>query len=162
MTQHLFTDMKKIIMLAIFLSCAAGSFGQDILKSLQSNKPGQGKVVIHQSKAISDLISRPSAEAGGTSSPSAKTTAKTVGYRVMLYAGNNSRASRTEAENIAKQVKEMFPDMPVYARFASPRWLCQLGDFRNIEEADAWMRKIKATGKFKEMSIVKEQINIQF
>lgn len=155
--------MKKILMLAIFLSCAAGSFGQDILKSLQSNKPGQGKVVVHQSKAISDLISRPSDNDTGNSTTTQKrNTGKTVGYRVMLYAGNNSRASRAEAENIARQVKEMFPDMPVYARFSSPRWLCQLGDFRNIEEADAWMRKIKATGKFKEMSIVKEQINIQF
>ena len=35
-----------------------------------------------------------------------------------------------------------------------------LGDFRSIEEADAMMRKLKATGVFKEVSIVKDQINI--
>ena len=32
--------------------------------------------------------------------------------------------------------------------------------YRSIEEADASMRRLKATGKFKEVSIVREQINI--
>jgi hypothetical protein len=35
-----------------------------------------------------------------------------------------------------------------------------VGDFRSIEEADAAMRRLKATGVFKEVSIVREQINI--
>jgi outer membrane protein assembly factor BamA len=38
--------------------------------------------------------------------------------------------------------------------------LCRVGDYRSIEEADASMRRLKATGKFKEVSIVREQINI--
>jgi outer membrane protein assembly factor BamA len=38
--------------------------------------------------------------------------------------------------------------------------LCRVGDFRSIEEADAAMRRLKATGVFKEVSIVREQINI--
>ena len=41
-----------------------------------------------------------------------------------------------------------------------PRWLCRVGDFRSIEEADAMMRRLKATGVFKEVSIVRDQINI--
>ena len=44
--------------------------------------------------------------------------------------------------------------------FTSPRWLCRVGDFRSIEEADAMMRKLRATGIFREVSIVKDQINI--
>ena len=36
----------------------------------------------------------------------------------------------------------------------------RVGDFRSIEEADAAMRRLKATGVFKEVSIVREQINI--
>ena len=51
--------------------------------------------------------------------------------------------------------------MPVYAYCQPPRWLCRVGDFRSIEEADAAMRRLKATGVFKEVSIVREQINIQ-
>lgn len=134
-------------------------YGQDIVKTLKTNKSGQGRVMIYQSSAIDALIGR--ADNVLSEEDKSAKKGKAVGYRVMLYAGNNSRVSRSEAESVAKQVKEMFPEAVVYVRFSSPRWLCQLGDFRNIEEADAWMRKINATGKFKEMSIVKEQINVQ-
>ena len=58
------------------------------------------------------------------------------------------------------QVKEHFPELTVYTSFNPPRWLCRAGDFRSIEEADAMMRQLRATGVFKEVSIVKEQINI--
>lgn len=134
-------------------------YGQDIVKTLKTKKSGQGRVTIYQSSAIDALIGR--ADNVLSEEDKSAKKGKAVGYRVMLYAGNNSRVSRSEAESVAKQVKEMFPEAVVYVRFSSPRWLCQLGDFRNIEEADAWMRKINATGKFKEMSIVKEQINVQ-
>lgn len=134
-------------------------YGQDIVKTLKTNKSGHGRVTIYQSSAIDALIGR--ADNVLSEEDKSAKKGKAVGYRVMLYAGNNSRVSRSEAESVAKQVKEMFPEAVVYVRFSSPRWLCQLGDFRNIEEADAWMRKINATGKFKEMSIVKEQINVQ-
>ena len=69
---------------------------------------------------------------------------KARGYRVQVYAGNNSRVARNEANNVAAKVKEEFPDMPVYAYFQPPRWLCRVGDFRSIEEADAAMRRLKA------------------
>ena len=85
---------------------------------------------------------------------------KARGYRVQVYAGNNSRTARQEANEVAEAVKGEFPDLPVYAFFQPPRWLCRVGDYRSIEEADAAMRRLKATGKFKEVSIVREQINI--
>jgi hypothetical protein len=37
-----------------------------------------------------------------------------------------------------------------------------VGDFRSIEEADAVMRQLKETGMFKEMSIVRGQVNISY
>ena len=54
----------------------------------------------------------------------------------------------------------VFPELPVYTLFVSPRWLCRIGDFRSIEEADAMMRQLEETGAFKEITIVREQINI--
>lgn len=152
--------MKKILGAILFMFLPLALYGQDIVKTLKTNKSGQGRVTIYQSSAIDALIGR--ADNVLSEEDKSAKKGKAVGYRVMLYAGNNSRVSRSEAESVAKQVKEMFPEAVVYVRFSSPRWLCQLGDFRNIEEADAWMRKINATGKFKEMSIVKEQINVQF
>ena len=152
--------MKKILGAILFMFLPLALYGQDIVKTLKTNKSGQGRVTIYQSSAIDALIGR--ADNVLSEEDKSAKKGKAVGYRVMLYAGNNSRVSRSEAESVARQVKEMFPEAVVYVRFSSPRWLCQLGDFRNIEEADAWMRKINATGKFKEMSIVKEQINVQF
>lgn len=151
--------MKKILGAILFMFLPLALYGQDIVKTLKTNKSGQGRVTIYQSSAIDALIGR--ADNVLSEEDKSAKKGKAVGYRVMLYAGNNSRVSRSEAESVARQVKEMFPEAVVYVRFSSPRWLCQLGDFRNIEEADAWMRKINATGKFKEMSIVKEQINVQ-
>ena len=63
-------------------------------------------------------------------------------------------------DSVGSRIKEYFPELSVYTSFNSPRWLCRVGDFRSIEEADAMMRQLRATGVFKEVSIVKEQINI--
>ena len=85
---------------------------------------------------------------------------KSRGYRVQVYAGNNSRQARDEANAVAEKVKEKFPDMPVYTFFQPPRWLCRVGDYKSIEEAHVAMRQLKAEGSFKEVAIVREQINI--
>ena len=85
---------------------------------------------------------------------------KSAGYRIQLYAGNNTRQAKNEAQKVSDDIKQAFPDLPIYTSFNPPRWLCRVGDFRSIEEADAMMRQIKATGKFKEFSIVKDYINI--
>ena len=61
---------------------------------------------------------------------------------------------------MAELIKTEFPELPVYAFFQPPRWLCRVGDYQSIEEADAAMRRLTSTGKFKEVSIVREQINI--
>ena len=50
--------------------------------------------------------------------------------------------------------------MPVYTFFQPPRWLCRVGDYKSIEEAHVAMRLLKETGAFKEVAIVREQINI--
>ncbi len=80
---------------------------------------------------------------------------KSSGYRVQAYAGNNTRQAKNEAYPVASRVKEYFPELTVYTSFNPPRWLCRVGDFRSIEEADAMMRQLKSTGVFKEVSIVK-------
>ena len=58
------------------------------------------------------------------------------------------------------EVKKAFPNMPVYTYFQPPRWLCRVGDFKSMEEAYDAMLKLKGCGKFKEVAIVRENINI--
>ena len=150
--------MKKLgLLLIVCFAFAAVSVAQNnIVKSLERNVPGQGKVSIHQDARIGALIG---SEYIPTGSDDQKVI-KSSGYRVQVYAGNNTRQAKTEAHNVAAKIKEFFPELPVYTPFYPPRWLCRVGDFRSIEEADAMMRKLKATGVFKEVSIVKDQINI--
>ncbi len=143
----------------ICLSFCVSALGQkqNIVEELQKNKNGQGVVTIHQSASISALLGSVYVKNENENEPK---VLKARGYRVQVYAGGNSRIARQEANEVAENIKKEFPELPVYAFFQPPRWLCRVGDYRSIEEADAAMRRLKATGKFKEVSIVREQINI--
>lgn len=145
------------LLLLCCLLVPCGIQAQDIIKSLESRKPGEGHVTVHQSAGIAALLGTSRIGDNGTAE---KKILKSAGYRVQVYAGNNSRKAKEEAASRAAQVKEYFPELSVYTHFSSPRWLCRVGDFKSIEEADAMMRKLKSTGVFKEISIVREQINI--
>lgn len=148
--------MRYIFILFFFILGLSAFAQQNIIESLQRNRAGEGTVTIHQDPKITGLIGTIHTKAAGNE----QKMLKARGYRVQVYAGNNSRVARNEANDVATKVKEEFPEMPVYAYFQPPRWLCRVGDFRSIEEADAAMRRLKATGIFKEVSIVREQINI--
>lgn len=148
--------MKKLtlfIVLFIFTG-GAGIQAQNIIKSLERTVPGQGKVTIHQDSRIEALLGTERTSVGE------QKVIKTAGFRIQAYAGNNTRQAKNEAYSVGARIKDHFPELPIYTSFNPPRWLCRVGDFRSIEEADAMMRKLKATGMFKEVSIVKDQINI--
>ncbi|MDM8207467.1 SPOR domain-containing protein [Bacteroides gallinaceum] len=140
-----------------FLVSAAGAYAQsNIIESLQTRRAGEGVVTVHQDAQISGMIGK-----RYVLSPSEQPNVlRTRGFRVQVYAGNNSRQARSQAYDVAAKVKKEFPDMPVYTYFQPPRWLCRVGDYKTMEEAHSAMRMLKATGVFKEVSIVREQINI--
>jgi hypothetical protein len=85
---------------------------------------------------------------------------KVAGYRIQVYAGNNTRNAKIEALHTASKIRDYFPETTVYTFFSPPRWLCRVGDFRTMEEAYSMMRKLKATGVFREVSIVKDRVNV--
>lgn len=145
-----------LFVIGFFFSLSAAA-QKNIVEDLQTSRVGQGAVTIHQDAKISALLGATYVKSAGEKEPK---MLKARGYRVQVYAGNNSRIARQEANDVAEQIKIEFPELPVYAFFQPPRWLCRVGDYRSIEEADASMRRLKATGKFKEVSIVREQINI--
>lgn len=145
-----------MFLIGLFLGLSV-SAQKSIVDELQKNRAGQGTVTIHQDARISALLG--SAYVKGENETEPKVL-KMRGYRVQVYAGNNSRIARKEANEVANQIKQEFPDLSVYAFFLPPRWLCRVGDYKSIEEADATMRRLKTSGKFKEVSIVREQINI--
>ena len=150
--------MRYFLFLVCFgLSLSVSAQQKNIVNELQKTAVGQGTVTIHQDAGIAALLGSAYVKSDNDEEPK---VLKARGYRVQVYAGNNSRLAREEAGNVAEEVKKEFPEMPVYTFFQPPRWLCRVGDYRSIEEADASMRRLKATGKFKEVSIEREQINI--
>ena len=150
--------MMRYFLLLIGLCLGLSASAQtNIVENLKTNRVGQGTVTIHQDDKISALLGAAYVKSEDETEPK---VLKARGYRVQVYAGNNSRIARQEANDVAEQIRMEFPELPIYAFFQPPRWLCRVGDYRSIEEADASMRRLKATGKFKEVSIVREQINI--
>jgi len=126
-----------------------------ILDELRKNNPGEGTVTIHQDPRIEALVGKQRVR-----STNGESSIKGTGYRVQVYAGNNSRAARDQATNMAARVKQYFPEARVYTTFVPPRWICRVGDYQSYEEADAMMRKLRDTGSFREVFIIREQINI--
>lgn len=149
--------MRYFLLLIGLVLGISASAQTSIVDELQKKRVGQGTVTIHQDAGISALLGAVYVKSADETEPK---MLKARGYRVQVYAGNNSRIARKEANDVADQIKAEFPELSVYAFFQPPRWLCRVGDYRSIEEADAAMRRLKATGKFKEVSIVREQINI--
>lgn len=145
--------MRHLLFLLFMLPAFYAHAQQTIIESLEEKRPEEGTVNIYQSPQIKSYI-------GQRYVPNIRKTLKGRGFRIQVYVGNNSRSARSEAYKVAQKVKEEFPDIPVYTYFQPPRWLCRVGDYKSIEEAHVVMRKLKDSGKFKEVAIVREQINI--
>lgn len=137
------------------LFCALGIEAQNnIVSELKRDVQGQGTVRITQPEKLMNLMGTISARDGKPE--------QVEGYRVMVYSGNNSRTAREEANNMAKFMRENFPGAEVYVVFESPIRSCLYGDYRTREEAEAVMYRLKATKKFKEISVRKGLINLPY
>ncbi|KAA6311209.1 hypothetical protein EZS27_037617, partial [termite gut metagenome] len=77
-----------------------------IINSLQQRVEGEGKVTIRQAPHIEALL-------GTKHTGEEEKIIKASGYRVQVYAGNNSREARDEAASMAARVKEHFPNVDV-------------------------------------------------
>ena len=86
--------MKKLglLLVACFAFATISVAQNNIVKSLERNVPGQGKVTIHQDARIAALIGSEYVPAGSDE----QKVIKSSGYRIQVYAGNNTRQARTK------------------------------------------------------------------
>ena len=126
---------------------------ENIVDRLLQVVPDQGVITIHQDSRLEALL-------GVTYDPSKSKGKKiqTVGYRIQIYAGGNTRYAKEEAQKAAQYIREKYPDIPVYTEFVAPRWVCRVGDYKTIEEADQAMRILKQSRHFKEIAILPNQL----
>ena len=87
--------MKKLglLLVACFAFATISVAQNNIVKSLERNVPGQGKVTIHQDARIAALIGSEYVPAGSDE----QKVIKSSGYRIQVYAGNNTRQAKNEA-----------------------------------------------------------------
>ena len=126
----------------------------NIVHELETDIPGKGRVRVNQPARLFDLM-------GSMVTIDGKTP-EVEGYRVMVYSGNNSRQAREEANAMAEYMRTKFPGAEVYVLFEPPIRSCLYGDYRTREEAEAVMYRLKATRKFKEISVRKCMINLPY
>lgn len=158
-------------------------------EEIQKQAPGQGKLVLHQSRTIDELVNAPAEKPAPAPVKTEKKTAavslkapqaqepdslvgdtepmqpvgqrvRINGYRIQVYLGGNTRKGKSEAMMMKERVKSLFYELPVYAGFSSPHWICRAGDFRTYEEASEYLQKMRATGRFDEAVIIKSKINV--
>ena len=84
---------------------------------------------------------------------------KTIGYRVQVLAGGNTRQDRQRAEQAGRSLRSLFPGEEVYVHFYSPRWICRLGNYRTYEEAHEKMLEVRKLG-YSTATIVKGKITV--
>ncbi|MCL1850510.1 MAG: SPOR domain-containing protein [Bacteroidetes bacterium] len=74
---------------------------------------------------------------------------KIEGFRIQItsFSGINSK---TSIENVAKQFKQLFPDIPCYTTYSEPNFRLRVGNFRTKIEAYKALQKIvpSFTGAF--------------
>ena len=84
-------------------------------------------------------------------------TYRTTGYRVQVFAGDNSRPAKQKAEQIGRSMEALFPGETVYVHFYSPRWVCRIGNYLTIEEANERLKEVRELG-YKSAILVKGKI----
>lgn len=145
--------MKKLCVLLLALASLPLMAQDNIVDRLQQPVPGEGVITIHQDARLNALL-------GMVYNPAMSKGKKiqTVGYRIQIYAGGNTRNAKEEALKAAQYVKDNYPEIPVYTEFVAPRWVCRVGDYKTIEEADQVMRMLKQSRNFKEIAILPNQL----
>ena len=143
--------MKKtgfIVFLLLFTALASAQ--TTLVQELERDVPGKGKIRVERDARLDNLI-------GVVSEAESGTKIKASGYRIQVFAGNNTRASKEKANEVDRYLRSNYPDLPVDTGFKSPRWLCTVGDFLYYEEAYEVMRKLKKETPYKGIIILRNQ-----
>lgn len=124
--------MKKLglLLVACFAFATISVAQNNIVKSLERNVPGQGKVTIHQDARIAALIGSEYVPAGSDE----QKVIKSSGYRIQVYAGNNTRQAKNEAYAVATRIKEHFPELTVYTSFNPPPVGCAVQEISAVSK----------------------------
>ena len=144
--------MKKtgLTVFLLLFTVLASAQQTTLVQVLERDVPGKGQIRIERDERLDSLI-------GVVSEAQSGTKIKARGYRIQVFAGNNTRASKERANEVDKYIRSRYPDLPVHTEFRNPRWLCTVGDFLYYEEAYDTMRKLRKETPYKGIIILRDQ-----
>ena len=145
--------MKKtgLIVFLLLFTVLASAQQTTLVQVLERDIPGKGQIRVERDERLDSLI-------GTVSEAQSGTKIKAKGYRIQVFAGNNTRASKERANEADRYIRANYPDLSVHTEFRNPRWLCTVGDFLYYEEAYDVMRKLrKETPYGKSIIILRNQ-----
>lgn len=144
--------MKKtgLLLFLLLFTALAGAQETTLVQVLERDVPGKGQIRIERDARLDSLI-------GTVSDVESGTKIKARGYRIQVFAGNNTRASKERANEADRYIRSKYPDLSVHTEFKNPRWLCTVGDFLYYEEAYETLRKLKKETPYKGMIILRNQ-----
>lgn len=143
--------MRKLTLLFyMLLFTALASAQTTLVQELERDIPGKGQIRVQSDERLDSLI-------GTVSEAQSGTKIKARGYRIQVFAGNNTRASKERANEVDRYIRSKYPDLPVHTEFRNPRWLCTVGDFLYYEEAYETLRKLKKETPYKGIIILRNQ-----
>jgi len=84
------------------------------------------------------------------------------GYRVQVFSSNTQQTAKNEAFKIEKEIRDFFPECPVYVNYFSPFWKVRVGNFGSYSQAQAFKEElIKTFPHLKsETYTVRDQTNV--
>ena len=148
--------MKKtgLTILLLLFTALASAQQRTLVQELERDIPGKGTIRVQSDVRLDSLI-------GVVSDVESGTKIKAPGYRIQVFAGNNTRASKERANEVDRYLRSRYPDLPVHTEFKNPRWRCTVGDFLYYEEAFETLRKLRKETPYKGMFILRnEEITI--
>lgn len=87
-----------------------------------------------------------------------RTRKEARGYRIQVYSAAGNTKTKLAAQEMAAKVRKLFPELSVYCRFKSPRWVCRVGDFATKAAAERYLSKIRKAKISGETSIVIDDV----
>jgi hypothetical protein len=143
--------MKKTgLSVFLLLFTALASAQTTLVQELERDIPGKGQIRIERDVRLDSLIGKVSEVQSGT-------RIKAIGYRVQVFSGNNTRASKEKANEADKYIRAHYPELTVHTEFRNPRWRCTVGDFLYYEEAYETLRRLRKETPYKGMIILRNQ-----
>jgi len=130
---------------------------QNFFESLTEVDSASGaSVKIFQDRRIEDFVVEKKNYSG------LQYTSTGSGYRVQVFSSNAQQTAKNEAFKIEKEIRDLFPEFPVYVNYTSPFWKVRVGNFSSYSQAQVFRDElVKAFPHFKsDTYTVKDQINI--